>query len=153
MKYKNYKSAIHNFTHSFICIDYTKSAYLSVNALIDLHNLKKETKAIFDFTNKSTKPIAIESKNNLTLINDYLNWLPNHFNNHNCDLMKLEKLEIVIWTNFEQAKSPLKMNNIIELTVNALTKWKVNGKSEQSLEISQTELINKEFLKLRLPEL
>ena len=40
MKYKNYKSAIHNFTHSFISIDYMKSGRLAVNVLIDLHNLK-----------------------------------------------------------------------------------------------------------------
>ena len=45
MKYKNYKSAIHNFTHSFMSIDYMKSGRLAVNVLIDLHKIGKENKA------------------------------------------------------------------------------------------------------------
>jgi len=153
MKYKNYKSAIHNFTHSFISIDYMKSGRLAVNVLIDLYKMEIENKATFDFINKSIKPKKAESKESLQLLNDYLSWLPDHFESHNCDLTKLEKLEITIWTDFDKTFSPPRMNNVLEFTVNALTIWKVDGREEQSIEISQTELIKKNFLKLRIPEI
>lgn len=153
MKYKNYKSAIHNFTHSFISIDYLKSGRLAVNVLIDLYNLGLETKAIFDFINKTIQPDKAESKESKQLLNDYLDWLPDHFANHECDLTKLEKLETTFWIDFKKAFSPPRMNNALEFTVNALTIWKAEGREEQFLEISQTELIKKNFLKLRIPEI
>jgi len=153
MKYKNYKSAIHNFTHSFISIDYMKSGRLAVNVLIDLYNLGLETKTTFDFINKTIQPDQAESKESRQLINDYFDWLPDHFETHNCDLTKLEKLETTIWIDFDKAFSPPRMNNTIEFTVNALTNWKADGTEEQIVEISQTELIKKNFLKLRIPEM
>lgn len=153
MKFKNYKSAIHNFTHSFISIDYMKSGRLAVNVLIDLNNLKKESKATFDFINKTIQPIEAESKESRQLLNDYLDWLPDHFESHNCDLTKLEKLETTIWIDFDKAITPPRMNDTIEFTVNALTKWKADGRDEQTEEVSQTELIKKNFLKLRIPEI
>lgn len=153
MKYKNYKSAIHNFTHSFMSIDYMKSGRLAVNVLIDLHNLGLENKTTFDFINKTIKPNKAESKESKQLLSDYLDWLPDHFEKHNCDLTKLEKLETTIWTDFNKAFSPPRMNNTIEFTVYAVTKWRADEKNEQTLEISQTELIKKNFLKLRIPEI
>ncbi|WKK83580.2 hypothetical protein QYS48_14855 [Marivirga arenosa] len=153
MKYKNYKSAIHNFTHSFISIDFMKSGRLAVNVLIDLYNLNTETKITFDFISSAIQPTEAVSKESKQLLNDYLDWLPGHFESHNCDLSRLEKLEITIWTDFEKAFSPVGMNNAIEFTVNALTKWKAEGREEQIIEISQTELIKKNFLKLRIPEM
>lgn len=51
MKYKNYKSAIHNFAHSFMSIDYGKSGRLAINVLIDSYNKGFEPKADFDFIN------------------------------------------------------------------------------------------------------
>ncbi len=153
MKYKNYKSAIHNFTNSFMSIDYMKSGRLAVNVLIDLNNQGIENKATFDFINKTIKPKEAESKESGQLLNDYLNWLSEHFENHNCDLKQLEKLEITIWTNFEKAITPLRMDNMKELRVYAQTKWKADGRNEQTLEISQTEIIKQNYLKLGLPEL
>ncbi len=76
-----------------------------------------------------------------------------HFEKQKCDLKKLEHLEITIWTDFDKAFSPPRMNNALEFTVNALTKWKADGRGEQIIEISQTELIKKNFLKLRIPEM
>lgn len=153
MKYKNYKSAIHNFTHSFMSIDYLKSGRLSVNVLIDLYNLGLESKATFDFINKTIQPEKAESKESKQLLNDYLDWLPEHFSNHSCDLIKLKKLETTIWTDFDSAFPPSRMNDTIEFTVNALTIWKADERVEQTIEISQTELIKKNFLKLRIPEM
>ncbi|WP_107038075.1 hypothetical protein [Brumimicrobium mesophilum] len=153
MKYKNYKSAIHNFTHSFISIDYMKSGRLAVNVLIDLYNLGLETKTTFDFINKTIQPEKVDSKESRQLLNDYLDWLPDHFNNQNCDLTKLEKLETTIWTDFEKAFSPPRMNDTLEFTVNAVTHWKADGREEQTIEISQTELMKKNFLKLKIPEM
>jgi hypothetical protein len=153
MKYKNYKSAIHNFTHSFISIDYMKSGRLAVNVLIDLYNLGLKTKSTFDFINKTIHPGEAESKESRQLMNDYLSWLPDHFENHNCDLIKLEKLEVTFCTDFDKAFSPPRMNDTIEFTVNAVTKWKADGQDEKVIEISQTELIKKTFLELKIPEI
>ena len=153
MKYKNFKSAVHNFTHSFISIDYMKSGRLAVNVLIDLYNLNKETKATFDFINETIQPAVAESKESRQLLSDYLGWRPDHFANHNCDLTKLEQLETTIWTDFDKAFSPSRMNNVLEFTVNALTTWKSDGREEQTVAISQTQLIKKNFLKLRMPEM
>ena len=58
MKYKNYKSAIHNFAHSFMSIDYMKSGRLAENVLIYLHNKGLETIATFDFIGQSIQPIV-----------------------------------------------------------------------------------------------
>ncbi len=153
MKYKNYISAIHNFTHSFISIDYMKSGRLAVNVLIDLYNLGLETKTTFNFVNQTIQPNQAQSKRSRQLLNDYSDWLPDHFKNHNCDLIKLEKLETTIWTDFDKSFSPPGMNNTLEFTVNALTIWKAEGREDQTIEISQTELIEKNFLKLRIPEI
>lgn len=152
MKYKNYKSAIHNFTHSFMSIDYLKSGRLAVNVLIDLYNLGLEPKTTFDFINKTIQPIDAESKESKQLMNDYLDWLPDHFDSHNCDLTKLERLETTIWIDFDKAFSPPRMNNAIEFTVNAITKWKADGRNDEIIEMSQNELIKKNYLKLRIPE-
>jgi hypothetical protein len=130
-----------------------KSGRLAVNVLIDLHNLGLESKTTFDFINKTIQPEQAESKASRQLLNDYLNWLPDHLENQNCDLSKLEQLEVTIWTDFDKAFSPPRMNNALEFTVNALTVWKADGRENQTVEISQTELIKKNFMKLRIPEM
>ncbi|RAI83868.1 hypothetical protein [Algoriphagus yeomjeoni] len=130
-----------------------KSGRLAVNVLIDLYNLGFETKTTFDFINKTIQPDKADSKESRQLLNDYLDWLPDHFVNHTCDLTKLEKLETTIWTEFDKAFSPTRMNDTIEFTVNAVTNWKADGREEQTIEISQAELIKKIFLKLRIPEM
>ena len=91
MKYKNYKSAIHNFTHSFISIDYTKSGQLAINVLIDLYKLGIENKAIFSFIDKTiNKKVQYTNKTN------YLDLI--------CEPVKasIEDIE-----NFEQFKKTL----------------------------------------------
>jgi len=153
MKFKNYKSAIHNFTHSFISIDYMKSGRLAVNVLIDLHKIQTKTLATFDFIQNRIQPKQAVSKESQKLLDDYISWLPEHFNNHNCSLDELEKLATTIWIDFETIKTPPRMNDTIELMVNAKTCWKVDGRDEQIIEISQSELIKKVFLKLRIPEM
>ena len=130
-----------------------KSGRLAVNVLIDLYNLGKDTKATFDFISETIQPNNAESKESRQLLNDYLDWLPEHFESHNCDLSKLEKLETTIWIDFDKAITPQRMNDTIEFTVNAMTKWKTEGRDEQTIEISQTELIKKNCLNLRIPEM
>ena len=130
-----------------------KSRRLAVNVLIDLYNLGLTSKATFDFINKTIQPEQAESKESRQLLNDYLDWLPDHFENQNCDFTKLEKLETTISIDFDKAISPPRMNDSIEFAVNALTKWKADGRDEQIVEISQTELINSKYLKIGIPEL
>ena len=153
MKFKNYKSAIHNFAQSFQSIDYMKSGRLAVNVLVDLANKELEPKATFDFVKRTIAPDEANSKESNQLMNDYLNWLPDHFKSHNCDLDKLEKLQITIWAGFDKAIAPKGMNNSREILVSTITKWKANGRDEQTIEISQTEVIKANYLKLRIPEI
>ena len=152
MKFRNYKSAIHNFAHSFMSIDYMKSGRLAVNVLIDLYKQGKETKSTFDLLNKTIEPQEAISKESMQLMNDYIDWLPDHFDKHDCDLNKLEKLQLTIWTDFEKAVVPQGMNNCREFTVSTLTKWKAYRRDERTIEISQTEIIKENFLKTRIPE-
>jgi hypothetical protein len=130
-----------------------KSGRLAVNVLIDLYKMGLENKATFNFIDKTIKPKVAESKESRQLLNDYLNWLPDHFENHNCDLTKLEKLEITFWTDFDKAITPPRMNDTKEFKVNALTRWKAEGKDEQEISISLVELIKQNFLTLRIPEI
>jgi len=154
MKYKNYKSAIHNFTHSFISIDYIKSGRLAVNVLIKLHNLGIESKATFDFINKSIEPNQADSIESRQLMDDYLNWLPKHFMNHNCDLNKLEWLEITFWTDFKNTLPSERNNKNRIFKISAKTKWKADKRNEEIIEISESELISNRILELeKIPKL
>ena len=72
MKFKNYKSAIHNFAHSFQSIDYTHSGKLAVNVLIELKNKKLPTFVRFDFLNKLIDPPMAISDTSIELMNDYI---------------------------------------------------------------------------------
>lgn len=133
-------------------IDYMKSGRLAVNVLIDLYNLKLEPKATFDFINTNILPAEAMTKESNELLKDYLTWLPDHFAAHNSDLTKLERLEITIWTDFDKAITPPGMSNCKEFIVHTTTKWKADGRDEQTIEISQTEVIQENFIKLRIPE-
>lgn len=128
------------------------SGRLALNVLIDLYNLQIEAKATFDLINKTICPANAESKESQQLLRDYSNWLPGHFSNHNCDLTKIEKLEITFWADLNKAVTPNGMSNSKEFTVHALTKWKAQNKADEIIEISQTEIIKENFLKLRIPE-
>ena len=152
MKYKNYKSAIHNFAHSFQSIDYMKSGKLAINTLIHLNNLDRQPTAKFNFIAKTVEPddaILNESKK---LLNDYLDWLPTHFKNHNCDINKLEKLEITISADFEKAFTPTGMKKCKQITISTITNWKAEKRNEETIEISQDEIIDENYLKIGMPE-
>ena len=125
-----------------------KSGRLAVNVLIDLYNLGLETKATFDFINETLQPNEAESKESKQLLNDYLDWLPEHFSNHNCDLTKLEKLETTIWTDFDNTL-PYERNQKDRIyKVRALTKWKADGRNYEIIEITQSEIIPKKLVDL-----
>lgn len=149
MKYKNYKSTIHNFTHSFISVDYMKSGKLAVNVLIDLHNLGLEVKATFDFINKTIIPDEANSEQSRQLMDDYLDWLPEHFKNHNSDLSKVEKLEITLWTDFNNTLPYERNQKDRVFKVSALAKWKSEGGKDEKTEITQSQVIPKELVELK----
>ncbi len=65
----------------------------------------------------------------------------------------MEKLEITFCADFDKAIMPPRMNDTKEFKVSALTKWKAEQKDEQTIEISQIELIKQNFLKLGIPEI
>jgi len=153
MKYKNYKSAIHNFTHSFISIDFIKSHRYAVNVLIDLYKLNLEAKASFDFFNLSILPLEANTERANELMGHYNGWLPDHFEKHNCDISKLEKIETTVWIDFEIGFTPEGINDSIQIEVNALTIWQADGRAEKEIYINQSEMLRKTYLEFGIPEL
>lgn len=153
MKFKNYKSAIHNFAHSFQSIDYMKSPKLAVNILLKLYKQGLEPNATFDFINDSIKPEEAKSEGSIQLLIDYKDWLVEHCNRHNCDKNSLEKLEIKIWTDFEKAIVPKGMNNSKQICIQTKTIWKAIGMEEEVIKIAQDEVFNQRYLETGLPEM
>jgi hypothetical protein len=133
-----------------ISVDCMKSQQLALNILIDLYNRGLESIVTFNFTESTIKPEKAESKASRQLMEDYLDWLPDHFNNHNCDLVKLQKLEITTWIEFDNAFTPPRMSDMIQFDFHARTKWKADDKEEQAFEIYQTEIVNRYSYKLNL---
>ncbi|MEJ2373139.1 MAG: hypothetical protein P8Y22_03960, partial [Sulfurimonas sp.] len=84
---------------------------------------------------------------------DYLDWLPEHLKNHNCDDLLLEKLEIKMWTDLNGAFSPSGMKNDLEVQINCQTMWKISGRDENVLDISQAEIISKKNIHNGIPEI
>ncbi len=152
MKFKNYKSAIHNFAHSFQSIDYTQSGKLALNVLILLNRLELKPFAIFDFVDKTIQPEEANTKESRQLLDDYLSWLQTHFRNHNCDLDKLEKLIITISADFEKAFTPPGMKKCKQINIRTITSWKADNRNEETIEISLDEVVDDDFLKIGIPE-
>lgn len=153
MKFKNYKSAIHNFAHSFQSVDYSKSGKLAFNVLIHLNNLKLKPYIKFDFVNRTIHPEEAISKESIQLLNDYLNWLPIHFKNHNCDLDKLEKLIIDISADFDKAFYPQVMNKAKQISIQTTTGWKADNRAEETIQITVNEIVDDYYLKTGIPEM
>ena len=153
MKYKNYNSAIHNFTHSFISIDFSKSGKLAFNYLIDLNNNGLISKANFDFISKTVTPNLTTNKNVNQLIKDYSDWLPIHFKNHNCNIEKLNKLEIKFSIDLENLNKIPSMQDTVEIELKALVTWQAFDKEEKTIELNNKEVIKGSFLKTGIPEL
>lgn len=153
MRFKNYKSAIHNFAHSFQSIDYMKSPKLAVNVLIALKNSGVKPIAEFDFINKTIQPKEAISKESMQLLNDYVEWLPEHCKRHNCDFAKLEKLQLIIWIDFDKAFTPERMSNSKQICVQTETRWKAADKNEEIISIVQNEIFKEQYLKTGLPEM
>ena len=153
MKFKNYKSAIHNFADSFQSVDYSKSGKLAFNVLIHLNNLKLKPSATFDFVNKTIQPEEAITKESKKLLNDYLDWLPEHFKNHNCDLDKLEKLSIDVSADFDKAFYPPDMNKAKQIYIKTNTNWKADNSDEETIEITLNEIVDDYYLKTGIPEM
>jgi len=153
MKFKNYKSAIHNFAHSFQSIDIVKSPKYAINILIELRNKGIEASATFNFANQTIVPKEANTGSAISLLKHYSEWLPNHFSNHNCDLDRITILEITISEDFENMNSPLRMNDTKELMVETTTKWKAKDKEEQMVTISRKELIRTTYIRNGIPEI
>jgi len=153
MKFKNYKSAIHNFADSFQSVDYSKSGKLAFNVLIHLNSLNLKPSATFDFIAKTIQPEQAISKESKQLLNDYLNWLPTHFINHNCDLDKLEKLTIEISADFEKAFYPQGMNKAKQISLTTRTNWKADNRDEEMIQITKNEIVDDYYLKIGIPEM
>lgn len=137
MALSRYQSLVHNFTQSFISVDYEKDHHFAINVLIDLHNQGHPPQATFDFVNGELCELATQSNESLELLNYYANWLPEHFGSQSAELDKLEKLEITICTMF------INTDNESTFKVSALTKWKVQDWDEQRIELHLHEIMPK----------
>jgi len=132
-------------------VDYSKSGKLAFNVLIHLNNLKLKPTATFDFINKTIQPEEAITKESKKLLNDYLDWLPEHFKNHNCDLDKLEKLTINISADFDKALYPAGMNKAKEISIQTNTSWKADSRDEETIEIALKEIVDDYYLKTGIP--
>ncbi len=134
-------------------IDYMKSGRLAINVLIDLNNIGKPTEFKIDFISKNISPEESISDHSQQLMIDYLDWLPEHLRNHNCDEHLLEKLEIKMWADFNSASSPQGMKSDIEIQIHCQAEWKVSGRNENIIDMSQAEIISKRFIRNGIPEI
>jgi len=142
MKYKNYKSAIHNFAHSFQSIDYSKSGIIAINTLFELVNNDQNPTICFDFIRKSIKPSFVRPEKNKLLLTDYLFWLPQHFSKHNCDLSKIEELTICLKIDMNKITIPKDMGEVKEYKVITKVKWKVKNKYPETYSIETNNIIS-----------
>jgi hypothetical protein len=153
MKVRNYKSAIHNFAHSFQSIDYSQSGKLAMNVLLRFHHLTGGTSVQFDFIHRTISPVGAITESGIKLMNDYLVWLPNLLLSQNCDKDALELLIIKLTSNFKHAITPKGMPDAIELIVTTETTYKLKERDEKVIIINQDEIISKSFLQGLIPEL
>jgi hypothetical protein len=77
-------------------VDFRLSSRLAINILIELNNKGLKPLATFDFLNKTIEPTDADTRESRQLLKDYLDWLPEHFKNHDCDVNGLEKLHLTI---------------------------------------------------------
>lgn len=152
MKRKNYKSAIHNFADSFQSIDWMKSSALALNVLVKLNNDGQQPVAIFDFINKLIEPKKARTKESQELFEDYLNWLPEHLKNHNCDRDILEALVIEISADINGAVIPPGMSNCRGVLIKTKTIWKLNNEEPRELKKAQREIMKSQILKTGFPK-
>lgn len=146
MKYKNYKSVIHNFANSFQSIDYTRSSILVCNILFDLNNKAFPSNVTFDFINKTITPKEALNEAVEKLLVDYLEWLPELCLSQNCDAGKIEKLIINVNIDYNRIFTPQGMPDFKEIIVNSITNYKIFDKPEQTIAISRDELISNNYL-------
>ena len=152
MKYKNLDSAVHNFAHSFISRDHTRSGKLVHNLLIRLNNNGLVPKIKFDFFNETVLGIGIENKNAFKLLEDYKLWLPEHLENHKCSTRMLEALSIEASAEFDKAYSLPNIDDFKQIKFNALIEWKAQDRKLKTREIFLVESLRKEELREGLYE-
>ncbi|WP_226992753.1 hypothetical protein [Leptospira biflexa] len=153
MKIKNFKSAMHNFTHSFLSIDYTHSGKLAVNVLLKLKSEENISIVEFDFINTIISPKIAIDDDSLILLKDYQNWLPKHLRNHNCDYTQLECLNIITQLNKNNIFKPKTMENTFQIEIESETTYKLKNREKQSFKLSLIEIINANYLENGIPNL
>ncbi len=153
MKYKNYKSAIHNLSHSFQSVDYRISSELVFNILVELNNNNINSSTTFDFINKTIEPKEADNLMSHKLMEDYLSWLPEHFSNHNCDLSGLEKLIIKVDADFKSTFTPERMKWAKQICIETQTVWKAFERDEELVNIVENVVVNEKFMESGFPKM
>ncbi|RYE26513.1 MAG: hypothetical protein EOP51_00150 [Sphingobacteriales bacterium] len=151
MKYKNYKSAIHNFADSFQSFGYLKTGKPVFNVLLHLKNIGLQPVASFDFLERTITPTEALTPSCKIMFQDYLDWLPDHCMTHKCDIDKLEKLQITVGVDFELAV-PVKYKRQCVVKIWSKTYWKADGRDENDIFIEVEEVMDKKFLEKGVPE-
>ncbi|QHT70333.1 hypothetical protein GXP67_28605 [Rhodocytophaga rosea] len=129
-----------------------KSPKLAINVLLRLHRMGIKPFAVFDFINKKIEPKEASSEESIQLLTDYIDWLPLHFQNHECDLFKLKKLQITIWADLDNLFPSKKIKSSKFVSVHTITLWKAEGREEQKTKITQNENISNKSLEDLIPE-
>ena len=92
MKYKNIKSAIHNFGHSFVSLmNYVDDDYIidEMNKLVTNNKLNELS---INFLTGQVEPKSIETKRIKKSISYYQEWLPKHLKSHEIEPSTINQL-------------------------------------------------------------
>lgn len=152
MKLKNLKSVIHNFAHSLQSYDFTHSGKVvfDVLAKASCDNDNGISTISFDFINGTILPSAIENDDSKQILSDYSKWLPELADSQNASASDIERLVITVSVDFEKHKHPPDMNYVVELEVLTEVQYKIKGRDEQKITISDVDVYGEKILPLKL---
>lgn len=152
MKLKTLKSVIHNFAHSLQSYDFTHSGKVVFDVLAKAYCESGINKISFDFVNGTILPATIENDDSKQILKDYSEWLPELANSQNASASDIDQLVIDISVDFEKHKHPPGMDYAVELEVLTNVRYKIKGRDEQNITISDIDVYGEKILPEKLKQ-
>lgn len=150
MKLKTLKSVIHNFAHSLQSYDYTHSGKVVFDVLSNAYCESGIRMISFDFVNGTILPTTIENDNSKQILRDYSKWLPELADSQNASVSDIQQLVIDVSVDFEKHVHPKGMDYAVELEVLTEVKYKIKGRDEQKITISETDVYGENIMPEKL---
>jgi hypothetical protein len=111
MKYKNIKSMLHNFAHSFVSLmNYVDNKYI-IDILSEIMKKAENKEVKIYFPSGKIEPPPNDHNKKRTIdksIGYYNDWLPKHAQSHNVELEKLSNIHLVGKSTFRGVKYRIK---------------------------------------------